>query len=96
MKKYTVVFSPLAFEDAEAAIAQYENIQTGLGKRFNEQLQAALLTINRNPLFASFRYASIRCAQVKRFPYLIHYYVNETELLVTITAVYPTSKEPFW
>jgi len=96
MKTFVVIFSPIAIDDAEQAVEYYEEKQTGLGKRFARQLQSTLNSIKRNPFFASVRYDDIRCAAVKKFPYLVHYHINEEELLVTIVAVYSTYKEPLW
>lgn len=70
--------------------------QPGLGKRFAKQLQVTLNAVKRNPFFASVRYDDIRCAAIKKFPYLVHYHIKEDELLVTIIAVYSSYKEPFW
>ncbi len=95
MKNFTIIFSPLALEDIEQATAYYEDVQTGLGKRFAAQLQLTLNAIKRNPFFASIRYDDIRCAQVKKFPYMVHYHIFEKELFITIIAVYSTHREPF-
>ncbi len=95
MKNFIVTFSPVALDDVEETKAYYEKIQTGLGKRFSTQLQATLNTIRQNPFFASIRYDDIRCARVKKFPYLVHYCVVEKEMLVIIIAVYSTYREPF-
>jgi len=46
--------------------------------------------------FATVRYDDIRCAGIKKFPYLVHYHINEDEQLVTILSVYSTYKEPLW
>ena len=96
MKNFTVVFSPFAIEDTEKAVEYYEEKQTGLGGRFTSQLQQILNTIKRNPFFAAVRYDDIRCAIIKKFPYLVHYHIDEEELLVTIIAIYSTYKEPLW
>lgn len=96
MKRMTVVFSPLALDDVGHAVEYYEEKQTGLGKRFSGQLQLTLQSIKINPFFTTTRYDEIRCARIKKFPYLIHYQINEKESLVTIIAVYSTYKEPFW
>jgi toxin ParE1/3/4 len=94
MKIFTVIFSPVAIDDVEQAVNYYEGKQTGLGKRFVAQLQLILNTIKRNPLFATVRYDDIRCTGNKKFPYLVHYHINEVELFVTIIAVYSTYREP--
>ena len=96
MKPFTVVFSPLALDDIQRAVEYYQKQQPGLGKRFAAQLQLSLNAIKRNPFFTSMRYDDIRCTAIKKFPYLVHYYIDEDEFLVTIIAVYPTYKEPFW
>ena len=96
MKSFTVIFSPVAIDDVEKTVDYYEEQQPGLGKRFAAQLQLTLNVIKRNPFFASVRYDDIRCAAIKKFPYLVHYYIDENELLITIIAVYSTYKEPLW
>jgi len=96
MKSFTVTFSPFAIDDVEQIVNYYEKQQPGLGKRFAIQLQLTLNAVNRNPFFASVRYDDIRCAAIKKFPYLLHYHINGDELLVTIIAVYSSYKEPFW
>ena len=95
MKNFTVTFFPLALEDIEQAFNYYEQRQNGLGERFTTQLQLTLNAIKRNPFFASVRYDNIRCARIKKFPYLVHYHVHEADKLITIIAVYSTYREPF-
>lgn len=95
MSKYEITFSPLALDDIEQAFDYYEAKQKGSGKRFLSKMQLTLNAINRNPYFASVRYNDIRCAQIKKYPYLIHYHVMETDKLVTVIAIYSTYKEPF-
>jgi hypothetical protein len=96
MKKYTVVFAPLAMQDIEDAAAYYNEQQPGLGKHFAVQLQHALAAIKRNPFFSAVRYEDIRCAQVPKFPFLVHYKIDEPTTTVTIAAVYSTFQQPLW
>jgi toxin ParE1/3/4 len=95
MKEYIVNFSPMALDDIRQAIAYYEDLQKGLGAKFNERLLATLTAIRRNALFASVRYDDIRCAQIKKFPYMVHYHVNN-EKEVTVVSVYSSYKQPLW
>lgn len=95
MNNFDITFSPLALDDIAQTFNYYETQQTGLGKRFNSQLQLALKAINRNPYFASVRFDDIRCAQIIKFPYLVHYHIHEADKLVTVIAVYSTYKESF-
>ena len=94
MKKFTVIFSPFALEDTEEAVLYYNQIQSNLGKQFAAQLHLTLNSIKRNPFFASVRYNDIRCGQVKKFPFLVHYHIDENNAAVTIIAVYSTHREP--
>ena len=96
MKSFTVGFSPIAIDDVQQAVDYYEEQQQGLGKRFAAQLLLTLNSIKRNPHFASVRYDDIRCTAIKKFPYMVHYHIDEDKLLVTILAVYSTHKEPLW
>ncbi len=73
MKNFAIVFSPEVLIDIEEAFAYYEKIQTELGRGFGSQLMNTLNAIKRNPFFASIRYNDIRCAAIKRSPFLIHY-----------------------
>ncbi|HRN58350.1 MAG TPA: type II toxin-antitoxin system RelE/ParE family toxin [Agriterribacter sp.] len=95
MKNFAVTFSPFALDDIEQVVDYYNQLQPGLSKRFTQLLQQSLTAIKRNPFFTSVRYGNIRCAQVKKFPYLVHYHIDEKQGVVTIVAVYSTHKEPF-
>lgn len=94
MKQFRFVFSPLSLNDIEEAKDYYEEMQAGLGKKFIAQLQLAISVLKRNPFFASLRYDDIRCVQLKKFPYLIHYHIDEDHFIVRIIAVYSTHREP--
>jgi hypothetical protein len=96
MKKYAVVFSPRALDDSQEAAVYYEMIQQNLGIKFLHQLQLTLNSIKRNPFFSSVRYDDIRCAQIKKFPYMVHYHINKRNALVMILAVYSTHREPLY
>lgn len=96
MKSYAIIFSLVTFDDVEKVVEYYEEKQTGLGKRFATQLQLTLNSIKSNPFFATIRYDDIRCTSLKKFPYLVHYHINEDEQIITILAVYSTYKEPLW
>jgi len=94
MKSFEFVFTPEIMKDIEESTRYYTGIQEGLGKKFVSQLIITLNTIKRNPFFAAVRYADIRCAQLKGFPYLLHYHVDEENMLVRLLAVYSTYRDP--
>jgi hypothetical protein len=95
MNAFVVTFSPNALIDILQAIGYYEDLQKDLGAKFNSRLQTTLKAIRRNAFFASIRYDNIRCAQIKKFPYMVHYHVH-SEKEVTVVAVYSSYKQPLW
>jgi hypothetical protein len=71
-----------------------DNWFEGLGKRFTGQVQLVLKPIKINPHFAYIRYEDVCCAQVPKFPYLVHYTIDEDSRTVLIAAVYSTHQQP--
>src|SRR5580658_7060304 len=96
MTRYKVIFSPHALDDIENACEYYNEQQRNLGKRFVKQVESTLQSIRTNPFYTSIRYYTIRCAVVSKFPFLIHYTIDEKDNIITITAVYSTYQEPLW
>jgi plasmid stabilization system protein ParE len=96
MKRYKVIYSPHALNDLEDTVRYYNKLQKGLGKRFAGQLQLVLKSIKNNPHFASVRYEDVRCAQVPKFPYLVHYAIEEDTRTLMIAAIYSTHQKPLW
>ena len=96
MKKYKIVFSPKAITDIEEAISYYNQQLLGLGNKFISELKVIYKAIDRNPFFAALKYDNVRCAVLKKFPFAVHFTIDEERRIVTIAAVFNTWKEPFW
>jgi hypothetical protein len=96
MRKYKFVFSPHAINDIEQACAYYNEQQKNLGKRFVKQVDTTIESIRQSPFYSGIRYDHVRCAVVPKFPFLIHYTIDEKQKLVTIAAVYNTHQQPLW
>jgi hypothetical protein len=96
MKSYTILFSPQSLTDIEEAVNYYNEQLWGLGNKFIADVIKTYSAIERNPYFASVKYATVRCAALSRFPFSIHYEIFEKENKVHILAVFNTWKEPFW
>lgn len=94
MNNYNVIFLPSALNDIKLAKAWYNEQRKGLGKIFYADVKNTTLAIKRNPFFASIKYRNVRATLCNKFPYTIHYTINETMLTVYISAVYHTSREP--
>ncbi len=78
--------------DIDEAFAWYEQRQTGLGFEFMRAVNARIRSIQRNPEMCGFVERHYRQALVRRFPYAILYAYSEE--IVTIYAVFPTSRDP--
>lgn len=90
MMTYTITIDQRAIEDIQKAINYYDNQQVGLGEYFESSLNTHLETLAKNPIFI-IRYDNVRCLPMKKFPYMVHFTVDETKQIVSIHAVFHTS-----
>lgn len=87
---FLILIDPRATKDVQEAINYYDNQQIGLGKRFEKELNKYIVALEINP-FYSVRYNNVRCLPMKKFPFMLHFSVEETKKIVTIHAVFHTS-----
>lgn len=92
MKSYKVKIEPEALAEIQEITDWYNEQQTGLGKRFQNTTIKLINSLNKNPQIYAFRYNEIRCLQVKKFPYMIHFYINSNT--VEVLAVISTDRNP--
>lgn len=90
---FSIVIDPRAIRDIQEAIDYYDEQQAGLGLRFEVSLNQQLLILKKNPFFHK-RYDDIRCLPLKKFPYMVHFTIDEKKHLVIIRAVFHTSLDP--
>ena len=90
---FTAVIDPRAMQDVQEAIEYYDEKQPGLGEEFEHHLNEHLQLIEKNPFF-QVRYDDIHCLPLKRFPYMIHYTIQEDQQIVTVQAVLNTFRSP--
>ena len=88
---YAIMIDPRAVRDIQEAIDYYDSQQAGLGVKFEKALNKSLLTLQTNPFF-QIRYHEIHCLPLKKFPYMVHFTVDDNEMLVTIRAVFHTAR----
>lgn len=91
---FKVIILPLAKEDIRAATFWYEAKKDGLGKKFLNCIRRDVNFIRRNPKATAIRYKNIMTTYLNDFPYLIHYYLNEKEKEIIISAILHTSRNP--
>ncbi len=94
MKTYKLVIDRNALQDIQDITDWYNSQSKGLGARFQKQVKLQINKLRDNPNAHTIRYADIRCNVVKKFPFLIHYLVDEAAFLVEVFAVIHTSRNP--
>jgi plasmid stabilization system protein ParE len=75
--------------------AKYYNLQQkGLGLRFLKEVNSRVATIGKQPKSFQIRYREVRMALLKKFPYTIHYLLDEESKQIIILAVFHHAKDP--
>lgn len=91
---FKVKLLPDAFLDIKEIIDWYNRAQGGLGKKFYESLKSKLKTISTNPIHFQLSFKESRSASIDKFPYQIHFKVDELSRLVIVFAITHTSRNP--
>jgi len=73
--------------DITSAKRWYAEQQEGLDMKFGIAVKEALSNILKTPLIYAVRYKNVRIAHTKKFPYNIHFYIDETNTTVVIIGV---------
>ena len=83
-----------AFKNIQEASEWYELQLKGLGVRYKTQTKKQINALKKDPYLFSIKYNSIRCRKVEKFPFLIHYHIDENTKTVLVFAVFHTSRNP--
>lgn len=92
--KFKVKVEPQAITDIQEITSWYNDKQARLGKRFLATVVKQIDSLSKNPQVYAIRYKEIRCQIVKKFPYMIHFYINEEVKVVEVLAIISTSRNP--
>lgn len=90
---YKIVIEPRAIVDAQKAMDYYDGKQIGLGEKFNSALNKHIESISKNP-FYQIRYKDYRALPINKFPYIIFFYIKESESKVFIIGIFNTNQHP--
>ncbi|WP_281227358.1 type II toxin-antitoxin system RelE/ParE family toxin [Flavobacterium aquiphilum] len=90
---YKVIIQKRAELEIEEAIFYYNNLQNNLGKRFLLDYENQLNTLNSFPFF-EIKYNEIRVLRFNKFPYSIHFSIDENEKTVYILAITSNYQDP--
>ena len=91
--EFAIFLSSDARQDFLNAFYWYEMQIEGLGVSFEKYFENALEYLLKNPFSVQIRYDEIRVYFIKRFPYGIHFFVEEQT--VKILAIFHTSQDPY-
>lgn len=80
--------------DVKEAKSWYKLKQKGLEKIFAETIENAIIKLQSSPKAYAIRYKNIRISYPKTFPYAIHFYINELQNSIVITAIAFVGREP--
>ena len=92
--RFKLLYSNRFFDDLQQDIDWYNAKQAGLGARFFVAIKNRLAEIKRNPYSVAIRYDDVRCAVVKKFPYMIHFRVLPKDKTIEVIAVFSTHRNP--
>lgn len=91
---FKLVYAAEVFDDLQENIYWYNQKQHGLGSRFFKAVKEQITRIKKNPYTISVRYDDIRCAKVKKFPYLVHFKIYQDLNIIKVMAVLSTHRDP--
>ncbi|MBS1978689.1 MAG: type II toxin-antitoxin system RelE/ParE family toxin [Bacteroidetes bacterium] len=94
MRAYRISIDPEALQDIQDATDWYNEQLKGLGGYFLKQVKSQINSLKKNAVGYAVRYENVRCMQVRRFPFLVHYTVSERQRTVEVFAVFHTSRNP--
>ncbi|MBY0433898.1 MAG: type II toxin-antitoxin system RelE/ParE family toxin [Cyclobacteriaceae bacterium] len=94
MNRFELFVEPDALSDIQSAADWYDSQLPGLGSHFQAQAIAQISSLKSNCLTYAVRYKKVRCMIIKKFPYLVHFVVNERRKTVEVFAVFHTSRNP--
>lgn len=83
-----------ALHDIQETFEWYELQLKGLGLRYKTQVKKQINSLKKDPYLFSIKYNEIRCKKIEKFPFLIHYQINDNVNFVTVFAVFHTSRNP--
>ncbi len=94
---WQIEFNVESFSEVEKALAFYEEKGKSIASDFLFEIKHSVSSLESNPFF-QIRYKNIRCLPLKKFPYMIHFEIDEVHRLVKIVGCVHTSLDPnkYW
>jgi hypothetical protein len=83
---------PLVYEDIKEASDFYKSRQKGLDKEFVTILKLEFKRLLKNPLLFEIKYNNTRIAFTERFPFGIHFEIQEDIHTIVVKGVFHTAR----
>lgn len=94
---FSVELLAQAEDELSDAYDWYEHKQQSLGNKLYNEVNHYLTLIEENPYQFPVKYTEdLRSASLNRFPYLILYWIDESNNIVFIVSIFHTSRNPKW
>ncbi len=90
--RYQIIYLPLVYEDIKETNDFYNSRLKGLGKEFVNTLKLEFRSIQKNPLLFEIKYNTTRIAFIDRFPFGIHFEIQENTSCIVVKGVYHTAR----
>lgn len=90
---YRLKINAEAHEDIQKGIDWYNSRQPGLGRRFHVAVKQEFKALKNNPFF-QIRYQDVHCLPLKKFPYMVHFIIEEDKKRIVVLGVINTYKSP--
>jgi len=78
---FTIKIETESEQDIQQGINWYNQQEPGLGRSFHKAVKQHFEKLRKNPFF-QIRYDDIHCLPLKRFPFMIHYTIQEDSRLL--------------
>jgi hypothetical protein len=93
MIKFKIVVYDEAITDFNKALDYYRNISPALAKKFHGAVNTTFNDLKKNP-FYQIRYDNFRLKLVKKFPYLLHFIVDEKAKTIFVYGIRNSHQNP--
>lgn len=92
---YSINLTPTAIADIQDGLEFYNSRAANLGFRFADEVNAALQDIATMPNAYGYRYKNVRGKQVRKFPYLIFFTINDTNFFIEVLRIFNGYQDHF-
>ena len=93
MKHFEIILLDDAIIDLQNGIDYYKTISPTVVEKFLMAVKNTFAELKRNP-FYQVRYDNVRMRTVKRFPYVLHFAVNDHQNTIIIYGVRHSAQNP--